>query len=660
MSDKDLEQAAYPNTREGWQRRWTVEIEAATKHHQDWWDMADKIVKRFVDEREEKRPESTRINLFTANVQTLQALLFGKTPKVDVTRRFTDHMDDVARVAATILKRLLNNDIENSSDTYVSALTNALDDRLKVGLGMVRLRYEAKHKAKTARKGQEPVKVKTWENVSADYLYWRDVLWSPCRVREDMRWQAFLTPLTKDQFQTRFPGVSIGNIPFDRPKVEGGQAVGGEVKDANLANPWNRVNVWEIWDKEHGKVWWYVKGAREIIDFKKDIYRLEGFWPTPPSLIANTTTSSYLPTPDYKIAKDIYEEIDSVSTRITVLERAVQVKGIYDSSNDEIKRLLNEAVAMDLIPAENFSLIAEKGGLRGVIDWLPLEMFTQALDILRQYRTELISLLFQVTGMSDILRGEATSGGTTAAEQQIKAEFASVRINRFRDIFAQFASDIQQIKAELISKFYDAATIAERANVKYLDQNDQQFVPAAIALIKSPTFQFRVVVKPEAISAADYAAIKQERSEFLTAMATFIQSATPFIQMAGPAAAGPLMSMLQWAMAGFKGGSTIEGELDGAIKQMQMQMMAPKPPGPPDPKVQSAQVKAQAEMGKAQAGLQQSQMDTQAHAQETALDLHTMQEKHKMEMAKLRAEVQVMIAKTTATAAVQPPAGGAA
>jgi hypothetical protein len=48
------------------------------------------------------------LNLFTANTQTLESLLFGKTPQVDVERKYADSADDIARVAAEILERLLN------------------------------------------------------------------------------------------------------------------------------------------------------------------------------------------------------------------------------------------------------------------------------------------------------------------------------------------------------------------------------------------------------------------------------------------------------------------------------------------------------------------------------------------------------------------------
>ena len=72
-------------------------------------------------------------------------------------------------------------------------------------------------------------------------------------------------------------------------------------------------------------------------------------------------------------------------------------------------------------------MFAEKGGIKGQVDWLPIEQVAAALSQLRDYRTELLSLLYQVTGMSDIMRG-STQQGETATAQAIKAKFASTRV----------------------------------------------------------------------------------------------------------------------------------------------------------------------------------------------------------------------------------------
>src|SRR5216684_1456301 len=133
----------YPETPEGWASRWAVEIQAARKHVERWHERAEKIVQRYVDDRTgSANTKESRLNLFTANTQTMESLLYGRTPEVTVARRFADSSDDQARVAAEMLERLLNTDLERDDDTQEEALKHALGDRLRPGLGNVRLRYE--------------------------------------------------------------------------------------------------------------------------------------------------------------------------------------------------------------------------------------------------------------------------------------------------------------------------------------------------------------------------------------------------------------------------------------------------------------------------------------------------------------------------------------
>src|SRR6267142_6707161 len=136
------EQAA--ETPEELQSLWKKELDASKETLKSWWERGDKVIKRYLDDRgsDGGARDTRRLNLFTANTQTMEALLFGKTPQVDVDRRFADAQDDQARVGAEMLERILNTDIERDDDTQQEALRNALGDRLKPGLGNVKVRYE--------------------------------------------------------------------------------------------------------------------------------------------------------------------------------------------------------------------------------------------------------------------------------------------------------------------------------------------------------------------------------------------------------------------------------------------------------------------------------------------------------------------------------------
>jgi hypothetical protein len=646
MSDTQITkietESQFDDSPSGLALKWSTEMGAAEENQKKYVENGEVVVKRFLDMRSDMRGDgSTRVNLYTSNVQTLQALLYGKEPKVDVKRKFADPNDDIARVGGEVLQRLLNTDIERDSDTYATALENCLEDRLIPGMGIARVRYEAEFEEQDAvppitaphptdptqtielAPGYTPDPIKTEEDVDTDYVHWRDFRWSPSRTWDEVRWVAFKAPMTRDALKYRFPEVGE-DVPLNNQKE-----FSKEDNDGLKNDPWSRADVWEIWSKEDKKVYWWVKGFDKILDVKDDTLGLDGFFPCPRPLIANVTTTKFIPRNDFIIAQDLYDEVDMVSTRITLLERAVAVRGVYDQNSDPIRRLLSETLANELIPIPGFEAFKEKGGLAGVVDWLPLTDIVGALQVLRDYRSELMNLLYQVTGMSDIMRGQSTQGAT-ATEQSLKAKFASVRVQRLQNDFARFASDIQSLKAEIISKHFDAKNIAERSNIKYMVGADQQLAEQAISLIKSDFYQYRIEVKPESVNMADMAAIKQERSEFLMAMSQFLQSSMPVAQSA-PWAMPYLLQILQWTIAGFRGSATIEGVMDQMVlaANQALQKAAMQPPQP-DPEM----VKAQMEMRQMQA---EGQMDMMGKA----ADLKFKGQAAMMDLAKKAAELKM-------------------
>ena len=100
----------------------------------------------------------------------------------------------------------------------------------------------------------------------------------------------------------------------------------------------------------------------------------------------------------------------------------------------------------------------------------------------------------------------------------------------------------------------------------------------------------------------DWAQLKADRTEFLTALATFMQSSAPLIQMA-PEATSVLLELLKWGLSGFKGGQEIETVLDQAIQTVNQSMQQQQGQKKQDPEAQKLQAKAAADEKKAQADL---------------------------------------------------------
>lgn len=593
--------------------RWKTEFDAADKASKKWLKQGDKTLDRYTNNRTRSQEDAFRLNLFHSNIKTLMSMMFGKLPEITFSRTNMDFDDDVARVAGMIFQRMLNADIGTPNDQYSESLKQNLEDRMLPGLGVSRVRYDfneeqeqiaAVYDIKTGAQLSEESSIDaiTHERAPIDYVHWRDFKWSPCRTWAETRWVAFRTLLTRDQLVKRF-GEDIGNkIPLTSSKYNEEEKSNAE-SVIEKQDAFKRGEVWEIWDKNSREVHWWCPDFKNMLDTKADPLELTGFYPCPEPMTANVTTSAFMPIPDYVMSEDLYLEVDKLETRISLITEAVKVVGVYDAASTGVKRLMSEGVENDLIPVDNWAMFAEKGGLQGQIDWLPIKEVADTLDKLVQRRNDAMQLLSQITGMSDVMRGARQAGGAASAtEKALEARFGSVRIQALQDEFSKYATDLIRLRAEIVSKHFTPEAIYTQSNMQYTA--DQELVEPAIQMIKERTdLIWRIQVKPESVAMVDYAQLKEERTAYITALATFMQSASPLVEM-DPNATPILLEMLKWGLAGFKGSNEVEGVLDQAIKAFQGQQGqegGAEKPSDAQIKQQMQQEKQQFEMQKLEA-----------------------------------------------------------
>jgi len=634
----------FEETPKGQYKFYAEELKASEKMLSKWHKQADKIVDKFLGKnpKGQENGPAFKLNLFNSNVTTLASMLYGNTPKIDVNRTFADQDDDVARVAAETLRRMLNLDVQENGEEVDAVLQSALSDRLTVGLGCARVRYEIA--TQEDDNGQEQLQS---EAAPVEYYHWQDVMWGWTRNWAELPWLAYRSYLTKDEVQERFGDDAAENVTLKQQKTI--DLEDGSQDDPDQDSPWKKAEVWEVWDKTKRTVSWVSIGYDKVLDSKPDPLGLTNFFPSPPFMVANPTTTLFMPTPDFILAQDLYNEIDVLQARIAMLTKAVKAVGVYDSSSEEIKNLMN-GTDNQLIPVENWAMFGEKNGLKGQIDWMPLADIVNALDKLRELRSDAIGLLQQVTGMSDVMRGELGSQYEGVGQSEMKAKFGSVRVQALQDRFAKFATDLFQIKAEIIAKHFDPQTIAKKSNMQA--SQDVDLLPQAIALIKDPnSMMHRVQIRPESVAMVDYAQLKNERTEYMNAISMFMQSATPLIE-ADPATKPFLLRLMQWGLAGFKGANQIEGVVDDAIEASEQAAKQAEGKEEPNPEAQAAQMQMQFEQAKQQgeqAKIQaKAQADMQIRQQDYNLDLQLAREVHNMKMAEVAADMNRSLAETQA------------
>ena len=655
MAKKDIKDHA--DTPTGWADRWADEFAAAKPAMDKFHKAGEKVLKVFLGDlgMKDDRVSDERLNLFYANIITVQSIMFGNLPKAEVDRKFADAEDDVARVGAEILERILNQDIQNPGNDLRSILTQVLSDRLLPGLGSARIRYDYTSDIQVIAPEIPPVlhpltgqtivegqPEQTGEKVTDEwvdvvYTHWKDFKWSPARTHAEIRWKAFRSYMDKKELTKRFGpdsdaeyDIKIEDIPLNSKGPFGRD---DRNSDQKTVKP--QAEVWEIYNIEDRKVYWYVEGFDTILDCKDDPLELDQFWPDPPPLVANLTTSRFLPKSDYAMMQDLYSAIDVLETRIARLTEACKLVGVYDKANDEIKRVFQEGVENQLIPVDNWAMFAEKGGLQGNIEWLPIEDVVKVIEQLQQLQQAKIGQLYELMGLADILRGASQQAYTSAEETKAKTMYASVRLQRLQDEFAIWVANLQNLKVEVICRYFDPQTIIKQSNI--LMSYDAELAQKAVEFLKSDeTRKFRIIVQPESMAAADYQQLKQDRTDFLMAISQFMQSAAPLLQL-DPGAQPYLLQMLKWGLAGFKGAQEIEGVMDQAIKVAlaDAKKKASQPPKPTPDEIKSQQIQAEGQM-KLQILQAQAQADAAREQQKQAMELERAQADHQSELEKIQ------------------------
>ena len=604
---------------------WHRELAVAEKELEKFWTRGKRVIRRFLDDEEAAGTAGTysydRYNVFWANVGVLKAALYANPPRPFVKREFDDYQDDVARVAGQIMERLLQQGVEKPEMDMATAFTNAVENRLIPGLGQLWLRYDVKTEVVTLEADVQVERIIS-EVCATDFVYWEDFWWSPARTWEEVRWVARRVFMTKKEFRKRFGKKLMQQVSWSRKTpTKYGERV--EPEDYGIT----KTEVFEIWNKPTRTVCWVSRHCDQYLDHQADPLELDDFFPCPKPLMANVTTSRFIPKADYLMVQTQYRRLDNLSLRIGLLEDAIQVSGVYDKANKELGQILGNN-ANKMIPVDNWAMFAEKGGIKGVIDWFPLDMVVSALEKLHQEFNVAKAELYELTGISDIMRGQ-TAPRETAYAQGLKAQYSSVRLQYLQGEVANFVQNGLRIKAEIIAKHFQPETILKNSLI--LLGPDADIAPAAVQLLKDEWSRcYRISIYSDTLAIPDYNAERDARVEYITAVGQFISQAMPMVD-AVPESGLFLVQMLQWAAAGFRAGDQIEGVLDKAAKALEKSIRAkqaaPPTPPPPDPAMIKAKAQAEATTAKAQA-------DVQATAMKTAAEIEA-------DRAKTAAEVQL-------------------
>ena len=539
-------------------KRWMAAIDRAGKEKvKKWEDRGEKIVKRYRDEREEM-DTGKKYNILWSNIQTLTPAVYSQAPKPNVTRRF-DEKDEIAKQAAIILEKAIS--VHWDDEKQDDVIQSAVEDKLLPGRGVAYVDYEPSYITNNDDP-ENPFDEVVFEEANLKYCYWKDFRHGYARKWKDVPWVAFRTYPDRDELREKWP-EDAEQIPL-KYKSEDGD------KEQD-----KRAIVWKIWCKKSRTVKYLAEGYTErLLESGPAPLNFQDFFPCPKPLFATTTNDTLIPVPDYAQYQDQADELDSLTGRIDLLLDALQVKGVYDGSHTALQDLLSNTDENQMVAVDDWAMYAERGGLEGAISWLPIDKMITVLVKLYEAREQTKQELYEITGLSDILRG-ATNPNETAAAQKLKGQFGSMRLSDQQGEVARFVKDLICLQAEVIAEHFSPETLQLMTGEKV--------TPEVVDLLRNdPIRTFRIDIETDSTIKADQVQERQDRTEFLNAATTYLSQAVQ-IGTQSPALVPLLGQMLMFGVRGFKAGRELEEVMEQTLEQLNQ---------PPQPDPLAERVKA--------------------------------------------------------------------
>ncbi|MBX5029762.1 hypothetical protein HJB56_15525 [Rhizobium lentis] len=645
---------------------WQQELERAQRYFKSWHDRCVKIEKIYLDQQSDQTSAAKRrFPMLWANTAVLQPAVYARVPQPVVERRFKD-AQPIARIASEIVERNLS--YTGDEADLDSILRAVRDDFLLCARGTVWLRYEADFEpldmgvapsdppAESGLPGDATLETIADERVCIDYVHWSDFLHSPARRWKDVTWVARRVPMTGEEMEKRFGRDAVASQAAEAAGARKGES------QAERAENEGKTHVWEIWCKSENYTVWIADGVAVALEVSEPPLDLTHFWPCPRPAYGTMSTSSLIPVPDYVYYQQQCEEIDLLTRRINKLTDQLRLKVFYPSGDGAVSPAIEKAMRpendMVMVPIPEWAAFTDKGGSKAVVT-LPIDEVQKVIVACMAARKQLIEDVYQITGISDIVRGD-TQASETATAQRIKSQWGSIRIRDRQAELARFARDIIRLAGEIICDQFQPETLmlvsgirlptmAEKQQVEMQMQQMQmaaqqaamraqqigqpaprapELPPQLQQLLGQPTIDevvqllrndsirgFQIDIETDSTIEPDEDAEKQRRMEFVQMVGGFMQQAGAMAQQ-NPMLVPVMVETLLFAARGFRAGRQLESTLEQVGAQLSEAATAPRPEPQPSPvemlKLKTAEVKAGAEQRKAELGVAEAEIEHRA------------------------------------------------
>lgn len=605
--------------------KWMGRIEGSSELEKDWRKEATQATVVYMgkpDKAYELEGSPASYNILFSNVETIVPAVINSAPIPDIRRRFADD-DKPGRDVAEMLERVISVQVDDGA--LAVELEAEAQDAFLAGRGLVRMKFNsddaeqeqlptdtqlkdetddepaeaafnpneagvepagqseysqsaiASQMGSTALSSQSPMQANNVlvgaaqqlglavpqknERITFEAVPWADFRRGAAARWGDAPWMAFRHRLEPDDEKD----LCDADLVRSQEDVETDKELGDDTRD-----------VWEIWIKRDRTVLFIRATDKKIIRRVKDPLKLSKFFPIAEPMQPITVNGRLTPVCPYTIYRKLAEELDTMTKRISVLTKGLKARGLAAGHIGEIEKLAslgdNEIAAVDNL--EGF--LAAGGNLEQAIAWWPIDKIVTVIKELVAQRELTKQAIYEITGISDIVRG-ASKASETLGAQQIKTQWGSLRIQKMQRQIERTARELFVMMAECIPQLFSRQTLTAISGI--------EVTPEMELILANPIAQrYKVDVESDSTIRADVTRRKGEMAEFLAGSGQYFAAVGPLVQQ-GQLPPDVAIGIYLATARLFKLGKSVEDLLDGMVKQATAQAGPPQigPDGQPMP-----------------------------------------------------------------------------
>lgn len=602
-------------------KKWLDRISSAEKKWQPFHDLIKEIRGYYKNDKKKNKQ-----NIFWSSIETLKPFIYFKPP-VPYVERKNKVNNPIEDTACHILEKALMHNLE--AQDFDGVVKYARNDYLLVGLGLTLEKYvptfetvsniaiqeipeQVGYDSAVVEEQAETMEILTDAKVETTYIDPQKLLCdcNHVNVWEDCQWVAQIIDMTKKEVIDQF-GAEIADKILEP----------GYSEQEELDRP---TKVYRIWSKADGVIIYLSQDVKDrFLRVDDDVLKIAGFYPFPKPVFATLANDGLIPVPDYSEIKCQLEELDGVNARMRLTMQALKVSGAYDGSFPELKNLLDKDVT--LIQVSDFAKLRDKGGIAGMVDFMPIGQYIDALAALAERRAQLIQAIYEITGVSDIMRGNSDPSETATAVSK-KTNFGTLRNQDRQNDFQRYLTDVLKIKAEIICEMWTPQLLAQ-----FAEPNAQpEAVMQAIQLLKTDKIRNLTL----GIETDTSFMQEEEADKTLNAVKVIQEMITAAFQIvsAQPALLPLYRQMIDSVVVTLPNTRQFSNAIDAVFAQIEAELAQPDEETPQNA---AESMKAQADMMRAQADMTKNQNEFAIKQQQNAIKEQEVRLKNQVDNRKL-------------------------